>query len=145
VRSDLHTVGITLQELFDATEDRLSVSGLLAFGIASLNRVIARAICEYECRFTSAAEMSQQPAGGKDSVLRDTKLSLEKALTDVRDAAAAALKQFQTMASQPDEVEITFGVKLDAQAGAVIAKTSIQGHFEVKLKWERASIVTGMP
>jgi hypothetical protein len=96
---------------------------------------------------TVAVELDRKPgvrpAGGRDSVLRDTKLSLEKALTDVRDAAAAALKQFQTMASQPDEVEITFGVKLDAQAGAVIAKTSIQGHFEVKLKWEREHVVAG--
>ncbi len=81
------------------------------------------------------------PAGGKGSVLRDAKQSLERALADVRDAAAAALGQFQKMASQPDEVEITFGVKLDAQAGAVIAKTGIQGHFEVKLKWDRNSIV----
>ncbi len=81
------------------------------------------------------------PAGGKGSVLRDTKESLENALTGVRDAAAAALGQFQKMASQPDGIELTFGVKLDAQAGAMIAKTSIQGHFEVKLKWERESIV----
>jgi hypothetical protein len=81
------------------------------------------------------------PAGGKSSILLDTKMSLEKALIDVRDAAATALEQFQKMASQPSEVEITFGVKLDAQAGAVIAKTSIQGHFEVKLKWERESMI----
>lgn len=63
VRSDLHTVGITLQELFDATEDRLTVGGPLSFGIASLERVIERAIGAYERRFASAAEMSQQLRG----------------------------------------------------------------------------------
>lgn len=93
---------------------------------------------------TVTVELEEKPgvtqAGGK-GVLRDTQESLEKALIGVRDAAASALGQFQKMASQPDAVEITFGVKLDAQAGAVIAKTSIQGHFEVKLKWERESIV----
>jgi Trypsin-co-occurring domain 1 len=93
---------------------------------------------------TVTVELEEEPgvtqAGGKD-VLRDTQESLEKALIGVRDAAASALGQFQKMASRPDAVEITFGVKLDAQAGAVIAKTSIQGHFEVKLKWERESIV----
>jgi hypothetical protein len=41
------------------------------------------------------------------------------------------------MARQPDSVEMTFGVKLDAQAGAVIAKTGVQGHFEVKLTWSQ--------
>ncbi len=39
------------------------------------------------------------------------------------------------MARQPDEVEITFGVRMDAQVGAVIAKTGIAGNFEVKLTW----------
>ncbi|MGQ0777998.1 MAG: tetratricopeptide repeat protein [Pseudonocardiales bacterium] len=63
VRSDLHTVGITLRELFDATEDRLAVHSPLSFGITSLERVIERAIGEYERRFASAAEMSQQLRG----------------------------------------------------------------------------------
>lgn len=40
----------------------------------------------------------RRPGAGKDSVPQDTKLSLEKALTDMRDAAAAALGQFQKMA-----------------------------------------------
>jgi hypothetical protein len=30
---------------------------------------------------------------------------------------------------------IKFGVKLDAEVGAVIAKTGVEGHFEVKLTW----------
>ncbi|HEV7823864.1 MAG TPA: tetratricopeptide repeat protein [Mycobacteriales bacterium] len=63
VRSDLHTVGITLRELFDATEDRLLVGGPLSFGIRSLEYVIERAIGEYERRFVAAAEMSQQLRG----------------------------------------------------------------------------------
>ena len=40
----------------------------------------------------------------------------------------------------PDEVELKFGVKLDAQAGAVIARTGLQGQFEVKLKWVREGV-----
>jgi hypothetical protein len=39
------------------------------------------------------------------------------------------------VAQKPEEVQITFGVKPDAQAGAVIARTGMQGHFEVKVKW----------
>jgi hypothetical protein len=65
--------------------------------------------------------------------------TLEQSLADVRDAAAAALGQFQTMTRRPDEVEITFGVKLDAEVGAVIAKTGVQGQFEVKLTWHKAT------
>jgi hypothetical protein len=65
----------------------------------------------------------------------EAKVTFETALGDVRDAAIAALTQFRTMAHQPDEVEITFGVRLDAEFGAVIAKTGLAGNFEVKLKW----------
>lgn len=63
VRSDLYTVGIMLRELFDATEDRPAVRSPLSSGIASLNHIIERATGEYERRFASAAEMSQQLRG----------------------------------------------------------------------------------
>lgn len=100
---------------------------------------------ELETGGTVTVEVEEEPGIGRAArqggILRDAQLSLERALGDVRDAAAAALGQFQKMASQPDEVEITFGVKLDAQAGALIAKTGMQGHFEVKLTWARESVV----
>ncbi|MEC3982645.1 CU044_2847 family protein [Amycolatopsis sp. H20-H5] len=73
----------------------------------------------------------------RDDLVDDTKASFERALTNVRDAASAALGQFQSMTRKPDEVEIKFGVKLTAEAGAVIAKTGLEGQFEVKLKWKR--------
>lgn len=65
----------------------------------------------------------------------DAKETFETALSEVRDAAVAALAEFRAMARQPDEVEITFGVRLDAEVGAVIAKTGLGGNFEVKLTW----------
>ncbi|WIX75180.1 CU044_2847 family protein [Amycolatopsis carbonis] len=34
-------------------------------------------------------------------------------------------------------MEIKFGVKLSAEAGAVIAKTGVEGQLEIKLKWRR--------
>ena len=37
----------------------------------------------------------------------------------------------------PDECELEFGVKFAGEAGAVIAKTSTEGHFVVKLSWAR--------
>jgi hypothetical protein len=67
----------------------------------------------------------------------EAKVSFENALAHVRDAASSALRQFRTMASPPDEVEIQFGIKLTASAGAVIAKTGTEGHFDVKIKWQR--------
>jgi hypothetical protein len=73
----------------------------------------------------------------RDDLIEDAKGSFEAALANVREAAASALGTFQSMTRKPDEVEIKFGVKLTAQAGAVIAKTGLDGNFEVKLKWVR--------
>jgi hypothetical protein len=61
--------------------------------------------------------------------------SFDRALAQVRDAAVTALHQFRTMRHRPDEVVLKFGVKLDAEAGAVIAKTKLEGNFEVTLTW----------
>jgi hypothetical protein len=61
--------------------------------------------------------------------------TFDESIAHVRDAAAAALHQFQSMTRRPDEVEIKFGVKLDAEVGALIARTGVQGQFEVKLTW----------
>ncbi|NUT93927.1 MAG: hypothetical protein HOY78_18095 [Saccharothrix sp.] len=84
-----------------------------------------------------------EPAGisraGRPStrVLQEARATFEQAVAGVRDAAAAALAQFTSMTRAPDEVELKFGLKLDAEAGAVIARTGVQGQFEVKLRWRR--------
>ncbi|MGW0519022.1 CU044_2847 family protein [Crossiella sp. NPDC003009] len=84
-------------------------------------------------------ELEEQPgvvrAARPGQVLQKARAGFTDALSEVRTAAEAALRQFQELG--PDEVELKFGVKLDAQAGAVIARTGVQGHFEVKLKWQR--------
>jgi hypothetical protein len=71
----------------------------------------------------------------RDSVIADTKKKLESAFADVRDGAEAALRVFRGGSLNPDAVEVEFGVKLNAEAGAIIAKTSVEGHFQVKLAW----------
>ncbi|WP_033322054.1 CU044_2847 family protein [Actinomadura atramentaria] len=60
---------------------------------------------------------------------------LETALGTVRAAAESALASLAGLAKAPDVVELEFGVKLNAAAGAVIAKTSLEGHLKVKLTW----------
>ena len=74
-------------------------------------------------------------AGRAGDLLQQASQSLEQALLQVRDAAAAAVNQFARMPRRPEEIELKFGIKLDAQAGAIIARTGLQGHFEVRLKW----------
>jgi hypothetical protein len=42
---------------------------------------------------------------------------------------------FRTLSHKPDEVEIEFGVKLDASVGAVIAGAGTGVHLNVTLRW----------
>lgn len=64
--------------------------------------------------------------------------TFEAALDGVRAAAESALRVFREGSLRPDSVELEFGVKLSAEAGAVIAKGSAEGHLVVKLSWSPA-------
>lgn len=77
-------------------------------------------------------------------VIAEARRRFETSLQDVRDAAGAALRVFRDGPLRPDGVEIEFGVRLTAEAGAVIAKTAMEGHFVVKLTWG-AGTVTDSP
>jgi Trypsin-co-occurring domain 1 len=61
--------------------------------------------------------------------------TFENALQRIRTAADSALRVFRDGQLKPDTVEIEFGVKLTAEAGAIIAKSAVEGHLVVKLSW----------
>ncbi|MEV8440582.1 CU044_2847 family protein [Actinosynnema sp. NPDC051121] len=77
------------------------------------------------------------PVSRSGDVIRSAATSLDDALRHVRKAASTALANFREMDVRPDEVQVEFGVKLTAQAGAVIAKTGVEGHLKIKLTWTR--------
>jgi hypothetical protein len=84
---------------------------------------------------SGAAPYGMQPVGrGGDAVVRAAE-TFEQALDGVRAAAEAALTTLRGGGLQPDEVEIEFGVKLSAEAGALIARTAADAHLTVKLTW----------
>lgn len=69
------------------------------------------------------------------------KQSFERSLDRVIPFASAALKRFRDGLTTPaDEVEIKFGVKMTAEAGAIIASASSEVNFEVTLKWKQSKI-----
>jgi hypothetical protein len=61
--------------------------------------------------------------------------TFEGALDGVRSAAQSALRVFRDGSLRPDSVELEFGVKLTAEAGAVIAKGAAEGQLVVRLGW----------
>ncbi|MFF4346529.1 CU044_2847 family protein [Streptomyces sp. NPDC001530] len=77
---------------------------------------------------------SRLVARGDDGAVRATR-TFEGSLEGVRAAAESALRVFRDGNLRPDSVEIEFGVKLTAEAGALIAKSAVEGHLVVKLSW----------
>jgi hypothetical protein len=80
------------------------------------------------------------PAGRRGRGGIDAPTAFESHLESVRAAAAEALDVFRTSLT-PDEVKLTFGVKLTAGAGAMIARTAIEGNLAVELVWRRAPAI----
>ncbi|MEU6535374.1 CU044_2847 family protein [Streptomyces sp. NPDC047000] len=61
--------------------------------------------------------------------------TLRQALTPISAAASEMIDQFRSTARRPDEVEVTFGVTLDAKLGAVLASANGGAHLDVTLRW----------
>jgi hypothetical protein len=58
---------------------------------------------------------------------------LEEALGRTMPTLRSIVGSIRSLA--PDEAEIEFGITLSAEAGVVVAKTAVEGHFTVTLSW----------
>ena len=65
--------------------------------------------------------------------------TFESALGTVRTAAEGILNQLRLLQQPPDEVAVEFGVKMSAEAGAVIAKASTEANFKINLTWKKTA------
>jgi Trypsin-co-occurring domain 1 len=88
-------------------------------------------VVEVDSNDPGFSQVSRKP--GEDII--DVNERFEGALDRVRDAAVSALRTFRDKSLDPDEVSLEFGVKFTASAGAVIAKTAVEGNLTVKLVW----------
>jgi hypothetical protein len=62
--------------------------------------------------------------------------TLEAALQKVKPMASAVLATVRDLAQRPDEIRVEFGVRVTAQAGAVLASAALQGHYCITLLWK---------
>ena len=63
--------------------------------------------------------------------------ALDAAMDTIRAMAHRVSTLPETLPNEFNQVDVTFGVKLDAQAGALIAQASAEASFQVKLTWQR--------
>jgi hypothetical protein len=60
---------------------------------------------------------------------------LEEALRRAMPTLRTVVRSVQALS--PDAAEIEFGIILTTEAGVVVAKTAVEGHFTVRLSWAR--------
>ncbi|MEE8389393.1 MAG: CU044_2847 family protein [Anaerolineae bacterium] len=66
--------------------------------------------------------------------------ALDKAMSTIRQMAHRVTEAVRSIevVDRPTKVELEFGIKLDAEAGAYIAKVSTEAGFKVVLTWKRS-------
>jgi NTP-dependent ternary system trypsin peptidase co-occuring protein len=62
--------------------------------------------------------------------------TVEAAFARVKPAAVALVNSLRDLVDAPDEIQLTFGIRLSGEVGAVIAKTSADANFEVQMSWK---------
>ncbi len=73
-------------------------------------------------------------ARGSDGVI-DASKRLDAAMATVEPSIRTIAKTLASLA--PDSHEIEFGIKLNGEVGAFVAKSSLEGHFTVRMTWAR--------
>jgi hypothetical protein len=70
-------------------------------------------------------------------VVQQSAAALDSAMNTIYQMARRVTVTIDALIDRPSEVEVAFGIKLDAEAGALIAKAGVEGSIGVKLTWER--------
>jgi hypothetical protein len=73
---------------------------------------------------------------GSDTIAKAQK-TFEEAMDKVKPAASTIIAKIRSLSDAPDEVEVQFGLKLSADAGAFVASASLEANYTVTLKWKK--------
>jgi hypothetical protein len=68
-------------------------------------------------------------------VVSEASKTFEEAFESIPDIANSLIAKLHTVSQAPEETEIEFSVNLTAGADVIIAKTTIEGAFKIKVKW----------
>jgi hypothetical protein len=71
--------------------------------------------------------------------------ALDAAMNTIHAMAERVNATIAAISDRPNKVEVEFGLKLDAQAGALVASASTEAGFNVKLTWERKEPPSALP
>ncbi len=77
------------------------------------------------------------PASRGGETVAKAQQTFEAALDKVRPAASAIIAKLRALHDPPDEIEVEFGLKMSAEAGAFIAAAGVEANYKVTLTWKR--------
>ncbi|MFQ6015374.1 MAG: CU044_2847 family protein [Anaerolineae bacterium] len=63
--------------------------------------------------------------------------TFETALERIKPAAGAIITKLRSLSDPPDEVKVEFGLKMNADAGAIVASAGVEANYKVTLTWKR--------
>ena len=73
-----------------------------------------------------------------DELLNKSKMAIERSMKTVQRMAKKAVKTIQAIpiSERPSTVEFQFGIKMNGEVGAVVAKVSSEAAITVTMTWE---------
>jgi hypothetical protein len=85
------------------------------------------------------AEVDEPPVVGVTPVGlgADGKVEFGAALDQVKSAADQLQAALTSLVVPPESCEITFGIKLSASAGVILAKAGTEANFGIKMSWKK--------
>ncbi len=78
------------------------------------------------------------PASRRGEIAIKARQTFEEALEQIKPGAEIIVEKLRGMSSKPDEMEVSFGLKMSANAGAFIAASGVEANFNVLLRWNRS-------
>jgi hypothetical protein len=73
--------------------------------------------------------------GGPADTVTKAAQTFENAIAVIQPVANALLARFRHLEQGPESIDIKFGVKFNAEAGAIIASASTEANIEVRVRW----------
>lgn len=84
--------------------------------------------------FAPRAGLKEVSLSPRDLAVRSS-AALDCAVASIRQVSERVTSATRDLVQRPDEVEVEFGLKLDAATGALIARTGAEAHLRVTLRW----------
>lgn len=82
----------------------------------------------------------QQVSLSPANIAEQSAKALDSAMNTIHHMARRVSATIDALVDRPTQVEVEFGLKLEAEAGAFISKAGVEASLNVKLTWERKEI-----